>query len=105
MGVLESGPPADPSHRRPAWPLLVSCAIAVGTGVFFSLTLRPGHDWGDDFAHYIGHARNLVEGRPYRDTGYLFHPRVNNPDTYPPVFPLLLAPVYMLRGLDLTSLK
>lgn len=54
------------------------------------------------------HAANLAEGRPYTAIQY-----VPNPDApwiapahgYPPVFPLLLAPVYKLRGLDLRAMK
>jgi hypothetical protein len=70
-------------------------------------TLREGHEWGDDFSLYVAHARNLVEGRAYADTGYLYNPHnaVVSPRSYPPVFPLLLAPVYRTCGMDLTAMK
>jgi hypothetical protein len=70
-------------------------------------TLRDGQDWGDDFSLYVAHTRNISEGRPYDDTGYiynLFYPNLS-PKTYPPVFPLLLVPVYRLYGADLAAMK
>ena len=74
---------------------------------FYCAAIRPGHDWDDDFAMYILHARNLAEGRAYADTGYIFNPEypLLGPASYPPGFPILLAPVWALRGLDLTALK
>src|SRR5262249_44193517 len=71
------------------------------------LTIRPGHDWGDDFSLYVRHAKNLAEGRPYAETGYVYNPAATSlsPRTYPPVFPLLLAPVYHWCGLNLTAMK
>jgi hypothetical protein len=76
-------------------------------GIGYLTTIRSGHDWGDDFAQYIGHARNLAEGRPYADTGYIYNPAfaTMGPRAYPPVFPLLLAPVYRLFGLDFFAFK
>jgi hypothetical protein len=73
---------------------------------FHLATLRPGHEWGDS-SLYVAHARNLAEGRPYGDTGYVYNPYYPSlsPRTYPPVFPLLLAPVYALFGLDLVPMK
>ena len=74
---------------------------------FYFAAIRPGHDWDDDSAMYILHARNLAEGRAYADTGYIFNPEypLLGPPSYPPGFPILLAPVWALRGLDLTALK
>lgn len=75
--------------------------------VFYLLTLRPGHVWGDDFAMYIHHAQNIVERHPYADTGYIYNAAipVYGPRAYPPVFPLLLAPLYKLFGLNLMPMK
>jgi len=76
-------------------------------GVVYLATLREGHRWGDDFALYILHAKNIVEGRPYAETGYIFNPDLRRigPRTYPPVFPLLLAPLYKAYGLNLEAMK
>ena len=92
---------AAPGQAR-RWALLIIFAV----GAFHLTTIRPGHNWGDDFGMYIHHARNIAEGKPYADTGYIPNPRnVLGPVTYPPVFPLLLAPVYQLWGLNLTAMK
>ena len=75
--------------------------------VYFS-TVRPGHDWGGDFSMYIAHARNLASGKPYLDTGYLTDteiPAEQSPPSYPPLFPLILAPVYRAFGLNYFALK
>ena len=82
-------------------------AFLLLTASFYLLTLRPGHDWGDDFAQYIHHAKNIALGLDYTQTGYIWNPRFPElgPPTYPPVFPLLLAPIYAARGLDLGAMK
>jgi len=95
----------SPSRRfqwRFATLLLVSVIF-----VFLASSIREGHLWDDDAAQYILHARNIVEGRPYADTGYLFNPEYATlgPASYPPGFPLLLAPIWALRGFDLHSMK
>lgn len=75
--------------------------------LFYVATVRPGHIWADDFAMYVHHAQNMVEGRPYADTGYIYNAQVRaySPGMYPPVFPLLLAPLYKLYGLNLLPMK
>jgi hypothetical protein len=81
--------------------------LIVLVGVFYLATFREGHRWGDDFSLYILHAKNIVEGRPYAETGYVYNPGTGaiGPPTYPPLFPLLLAPVYAIYGLDLEAMK
>src|ERR687898_1931314 len=83
----------------------MSCAALIG--MFYLVPIRDGHDWGDDFSMYINHAQNIARGEPYAETGYIYNP--NNPAvgprTYPPGFPLLLAPVVGLFGLDLRPMK
>jgi hypothetical protein len=71
-------------------------------------TLRPGQNWGGDFSQYIAHARNLASGRPYAETTYVVTmPGMTEymPNRYPPVFPLLLAPVYRAYGLNFLPMK
>lgn len=82
-------------------------AFVVLVGLFHAFTMRAGHDWGDDFAQYVHHAKNLASGIPYAETGYLVNPRfpVLGPATYPPVFALLLAPVYAIAGLDFSAMR
>src|SRR5690242_20031072 len=63
--------------------------------VFQIATIRAGHSWGDDFAQYIQQARNWADGRPFAATGYIHNPDFPaiGPVMYPPLFPMLLAPV------------
>jgi len=86
--------------------LLVALILATVGGIHL-LTLRSGHDWGGDFSMYVHHAKNLVEGRPYAQTGYLYNPAYATigPPTYPPGFPLILAPVYLVCGLNFEAMK
>ncbi|MBL8982443.1 MAG: hypothetical protein JNL26_09695 [Gemmatimonadetes bacterium] len=53
-----------------------------------------------DHAQYLLHALALLDGRPYGDIGYLYHESVwgVGPETYPPGFPVTLAPIIALFG-------
>ncbi len=89
---------------RMLWvPILIICLVAA----FYMATVRPGHDWGGDFALYITHARNIAEGRDYAETAWVYNPHHKglSPKTYPPVTPVLLAPLYKLFGFDLRVFK
>ena len=85
---------------------MVAAIIAL-VAAFHLLTIRPGHYWGDDFAQYILHARNIAEGLPYGDTGYIYNPAnpFLAPRTYPPVYPLILAPIIRWSGMNLEAMK
>jgi hypothetical protein len=65
---------------------LLLAAFLLGIAIFYGFTLRPGHDWGDDFAMYVHHAKNIALGLPYNQTGYIWNPRfpMMGPPTYPP---------------------
>ena len=78
--------------------------LIFAVGLFHAATLRQGHEWGGDFSLYIMHAANIAAGLPYGETGYIPDPYIG-PQAYPPVFPILLAPVYGIWGLDLTAMK
>ncbi|MEP7343801.1 MAG: hypothetical protein ABI877_00980 [Gemmatimonadaceae bacterium] len=65
------------------------------------------HQWGwapqasaGDWAQYLLHAKALVEGRPYAETGYIFHPSAwaIGPRAYPPGLPLTLVPIVAAAG-------
>jgi hypothetical protein len=60
-----------------------------------------------DYAQYLAHAAALIEGRPYTDTGYLYNPAVWGwaPLAYPPGWPLTLAVVGTVFGLDIGIAK
>lgn len=94
------------SVRRGTAPILsVLCAFLVGA--FYLMTIRAGQEWGDDFSMYIHHAENIVHGIPYTETGYIYNPHNPSvgPRLYPPGFPVLLAPLVKVFGLDLEPMK
>ena len=76
-------------------------------GLFYWSSVRPGHDWGGDFALYILHAKNIAENRDYSDTTWIYNPHLKSlsPKTYPPVVPALLSPIYKLYGLNFHAFK
>lgn len=71
------------------------------------LSLRPGHIWGDDFAHYIMQAKHMASLDGYVAREYKPNPEVLNlgPQTVPPGLSVILTPVYALFGLNLTAMK
>ena len=70
-------------------------------------TMANGHGWGDDWAQYVLHARNIASVHPYADTGYLFNVDIPNvgPPSYPPGLPLLLTPIFFVFGMDILAFK
>ena len=100
---VEPSPASGSSARLGLW---ISLVLALLTAIFLIQNRRGGQDWGGDFALYISHARNLSEGKPYADTGYILNPyyRSHSPASYPPLFPLVLAPIYARYGLDYSIL-
>lgn len=85
--------------------IILSLILAIG--IFYIFSIRDGHDWDGDFAMYVHHAKNIVEHAAYKDTGYIYNPffAYCGPETYPPVFPLILSPIYKWYDLDLTAMK
>ena len=85
------------------WPILLLLAYALA-GIATTSSLIA---WGDDWAQYVMHARNLLAGVPYGNIGYLFNPDAANvgPPSYPPGLPLLLVPVMAMFGMNLIALK
>jgi len=86
---------------------LASNTLILVVAFFFLFNLHNGHNWGDDFSMYIRHAQNLVQGIPYSQTGYIYNPDTSfyGPQAYPPIFPLMLAPLVYFFGINLLILK
>lgn len=82
--------------------VLLSAILAVHCA-----TLRQGHIWGDDFALYIHHAKNIADHAPYTATGFIYNPQIPaySPRSYPPVFPLMLAPLVQRFGINVMPMK
>lgn len=91
--------------KSSGWALLMFSVAAIA--VFWFVTIRAGTPWGDDWAMYVHHARNLASGRAYDDTGFIQNPRMPTyaPRTYPPGFPVMLVPFYVAFGINFTALK
>ncbi len=83
-----------------------ACFLISAILIFYLATTRSSHSWGDDFSQYIIHAINIAEGIPYKETGHILN-KANSiaPETYPPVFPMLLVPAYYFFGLNLYAFK
>ena len=87
--------------------LAVIALLIASIGAFYLATIRQGHAWGDDFALYIQEAKDIANGVSYRHSNYIPNPQRADvgPQAYPPIYPLLLSPVYALFGLNLTDMK
>lgn len=75
--------------------------------IFSLITMNSSHSWGDDFAMYLMHAENIATGKPYAETGFIYNDLAPTyaPQSYPPGFPLLLAPVQPYFGLNYGAYK
>ncbi len=82
--------------------LIVTWIVIAATALHIRV-LSSDISWrNDDTLHYLNHARNIATGRAYGDTGYVYSrysPDVG-PANYPPGFPLALAPIYRIAGLE-----
>lgn len=79
--------------------------------LLFSLPLffigsQDVQSWGDDFAQYITEAKNLVAGARYDSNLFLYNPLNSEyaPPSYPPGFPMLLAPVMFFFGDSISAM-
>jgi hypothetical protein len=90
---------------------LPSALVLVGFGLLYRSIQERGHDWGDDFSLYINQARGLVRGdvgRVAADTRYALDNSgwsSFGPTLYPWGFPILLAPLVVLGGIDYELFK
>ncbi|MEP7345948.1 MAG: glycosyltransferase family 39 protein, partial [Gemmatimonadaceae bacterium] len=89
-------------------------ALAIYILCLVPFAILAAHQWNylprltdGDFAQYILHAKALVDGRRYTDTGYIYTPFtfLVGPRAQPPGLPLLLTPVVALFGTNLMVLK
>lgn len=85
---------------------LVTVASLFVLALVYRSFLETGHDWGDDFSLYINQARSLIRGdvpQVVADTRFALQNSGSDtfsPYVYPWGFPLLLAPVYLVAGID-----
>ena len=101
LSIASSSPTeAPPLDRRPShhWVFVLFLLP-------FALLAARHWSWdppigSGDYAQYLAHARALVEGRPYTDIGYIYHPSAPmvGPRAYPPGLPVTLAPIVAIGG-------
>lgn len=66
------------------------------------LNIKNTHDWGDDFAQYLIEAKNIQQGAPLGQSGFVENPHyILGPNCYPPGFPLIIA----LTSFDIEKLN
>jgi len=91
--------------RNPVLVAIVVVSLAIGLS-----SLTRGHFWWDDFASYIMQAKSILDGNLQefieRNTFTIFQSSFQiGPIAYPWGFPLILAPVYAVTGLNPLALK
>src|SRR5512142_2462339 len=88
----------------------VLCAILLVSIIIGACTLTRGHQWGDDFAWYILQAKSIVTGTTdefMQVSAYTNRQSTQHlgPLAYPWGYPLILAPVYAVKGINPLALK
>lgn len=89
---------------QPRWVIVFSIILFLP---LLFIGTHTSHDWGGDFAQYIHQAKNIVNGIPQSETGYVYKSLSAEigPHAYPMGFPLLLAPVYFFAGNNMFAFK
>lgn len=85
--------------------IMILLSLIIGT-----CTLRRGHDWGDDFAWYILQAKSVLQGTTdeFMEQSTFTNGQSTThlgPLAYPWGYPLILAPVYAVKGISPLALK
>ncbi len=85
--------------------LIILVSIIIG-----ACTLTRGHQWGDDFAWYIFQAKSIVNGTTdqfMEQSAFTNHQSTIHlgPLAYPWGYPLILAPIYAIKGISPLALK
>ena len=86
--------------KKTYWSLFLLFFVGV-----FLINIKSTHDWGDDFAQYLHQAKNIVQGIPQSQTGYIINPDYSllGPPAYTMGFPLLLSLVYPIFDGNITA--
>src|SRR4029078_435394 len=83
----------------------ISASLIIGAA-----TLTRGHEWGDDFASYIMQAKSILNGTAHEfveHNSFTIFESSNQigPVAYPWGYPLILTPIYFLKGINPLALK
>jgi len=84
---------------------IIILSLMIGSGA-----LTRGHEWGDDFASYIMQAKSILEGKTQEFVEHnaftIFESSSQiGPVAYPWGYPLILTPVYAIKGDSPLALK
>ncbi len=73
----------------------------------FLLNINDNHSWGDDFAQYLKQSLNILEGKNFADSNYMYNPDAKGyaPPYYPAAYSIVLIPVIKYFGLNYTYLS
>src|SRR5918994_608022 len=85
--------------------ILILISFLVGAS-----TLTRGHQWGDDFAWYIAQAKSILDGTTdefMQQSAFTNGQSTTHlgPLAYPWGYPLLLVPVYAVKGISPLAMK
>ena len=91
--------------RNPLLIIILLLSMVIG-----SSHLTRGHEWGDDFASYIMQAKSILDGKMQ---DFVQHNSITiyqsssqiGPVAYPWGYPLILTPVYAVKGISPLALK
>ncbi len=91
--------------RKTLLPVIIVLALLLAAA-----SLTRGHIWGDDFASYVMQATSIVNGSMgefIEHNSFTIHMSSSQigPVAYPWGYPLILAPVYVAKGIHPLSLK
>ncbi|HEX6034717.1 MAG TPA: hypothetical protein VFY83_09800, partial [Anaerolineales bacterium] len=91
--------------RNALLPILILASLVLGAS-----SLTRGHQWGDDFAWYIVQAKSILDGTTdefMQQSAFTNGKSTTHlgPLAYPWGYPLLLVPVYAVKGISPLALK
>ena len=91
--------------RNSLLPVMILISLLVGAS-----TLTRGHEWGDDFAWYIVQAKSILDGTTdeiMEQSAFTNGQSTTHlgPLAYPWGYPLILAPVYAVKGISPLALN
>ena len=106
--IPNTTPPSSSASDAPRWAWIALAVVVVAAlGVYFAVLTNGVGLTATDWAMYVMHARNILHGRAYADTPYVFQPEASfeGPRSYPSGFALLLVPWYAAFGMSIRVFK
>jgi|SRR5579872_1813591 len=87
--------------------IVLALVVAAVFCVYLAMVTDGMVTQATDWAMYVMHARNILHGRPYTETGYVVQPETlfEGANSYPSGYPLMLVPFYAAFGLNIRVFK